>query len=127
MPVRTRHPVAAGYFFPFPFPPLVLPAASLTAICRPAIVIVVLRAAPVLAAAVTVTEPLPEPEALFIDTHDAPVCAGVWALYAQARQRFGAVPTMIERDDHIPPLRELLEELDIARGIAADARMELAA
>lgn len=64
---------------------------------------------------------------LLIDTHDAPVCDEVWALYAQARRRFGEVPTMIERDDHIPPLAELLAELDIARGIAADTRLELAA
>ena len=64
---------------------------------------------------------------LLIDTHDAPVCAEVWALYAHACRRFGAVPAMIERDDHIPPLAELLAELGIARGIAADARLELAA
>lgn len=64
---------------------------------------------------------------LLIDTHDAPVCDAVWALYAYARQRFGAVPTMIERDDHIPPLADLLAELDIARRIAADAPLELAA
>ena len=64
---------------------------------------------------------------LLIDTHDAPVCDGVWALYAHARQRFGAVPTMIERDDHIPPLAELLAELGIARGIAADAGLRAAA
>ena len=64
---------------------------------------------------------------LLIDTHDAPVCDGVWALYAHARQRFGAVPTMIERDDHIPPLAELLAELGIARSIAADAGLRAAA
>jgi uncharacterized protein len=29
------------------------------------------------------------------------------------------VPTMIERDDDIPPLSELLAELDIARSITA--------
>lgn len=64
---------------------------------------------------------------LLIDTHDAPVCDAVWALYAQARQRFGDVPTMIERDDHIPPLAELLAELDIARGIATETALEMAA
>ena len=46
-------------------------ASWLTVNVLPATVSVVCRAAPVLAAAVTVTEPLPEPEALFIDTHDA--------------------------------------------------------
>jgi len=54
-----------------------------------------------------------------IDTHDHPVCEPVWALYAEACRLFGPVATMIERDDHIPPLGELLAELDRARGIAA--------
>lgn len=53
-----------------------------------------------------------------IDTHDAPVRDEVWALYAQALRRFGAVPSMIERDDRIPPLPELLAELGQARAIA---------
>jgi uncharacterized protein (UPF0276 family) len=53
-----------------------------------------------------------------IDTHDHPVCEDVWALYAAALKRFGRVSTMIERDDNIPPLAELVEELDHARGIA---------
>jgi uncharacterized protein len=55
-----------------------------------------------------------------VDTHDHPVADAVWALYAEALRRFGAVATMIERDDHIPPLAELVTELDIARRIAAD-------
>ncbi|WP_036229056.1 MNIO family bufferin maturase [Marinobacterium jannaschii] len=53
-----------------------------------------------------------------IDTHDHPVVDPVWQLYADALKRFGAVSTMIERDDHIPPLEELLRELDQARTIA---------
>jgi uncharacterized protein (UPF0276 family) len=55
---------------------------------------------------------------VIIDTHDEPVIDPVWALYAQAVRRFGAVSTMIERDDNIPPLAELLGELDHARRIA---------
>lgn len=55
-----------------------------------------------------------------IDTHDHPVAQPVWDLYAQACQRFGAVAAMIERDDHIPPLTELLDEMVIARRIAAE-------
>lgn len=54
-----------------------------------------------------------------IDTHDRPVCSQVWDLYAEAVARFGAVATMIERDDDIPPFAELVAELDIARSIAA--------
>ncbi|MEO3690691.1 MNIO family bufferin maturase [Roseateles paludis] len=58
---------------------------------------------------------------IVIDTHDHPVRDEVWALYAEAVRRFGAVPTMIERDDHIPPLPELLAELDQARAVARAA------
>jgi uncharacterized protein (UPF0276 family) len=54
---------------------------------------------------------------LLIDTHDQPVCTDVWALYAEAVSLLGPVATMIERDDNIPPLAELLDELDTARGI----------
>ena len=53
-----------------------------------------------------------------LDTHDHPVCAAVWDLYGKAIARFGLVSSMIERDDHIPPLDELLVELDRAREIA---------
>ena len=55
-----------------------------------------------------------------IDTHDQPVAPAVWALYADACRRFGAVATMIERDDHIPALPILLGELQHARQIGAD-------
>jgi hypothetical protein len=54
-----------------------------------------------------------------IDTHDHPVVEGVWQLYAHAIRRFGAVATMIERDDRIPPLEELTAELAQARKVAA--------
>jgi len=54
-----------------------------------------------------------------IDTHDHPVPDPVWQLYAAALARLGPVATMIERDDRIPPLAELVAELDEARAIAA--------
>ena len=54
-----------------------------------------------------------------IDTHDAPVIDPVWDLYSYALSRFGAVSTMIERDDQMPELEELVQELQIARDIAA--------
>ncbi|HCV13908.1 MAG TPA: hypothetical protein DGC76_09490 [Candidatus Accumulibacter sp.] len=56
-----------------------------------------------------------------VDTHDKPVCDAVWDLYAHAVRRLGQVPTMIERDDDIPPLESLLVELDRARAIAGSA------
>jgi uncharacterized protein (UPF0276 family) len=55
---------------------------------------------------------------LLIDTHDHPVADAVWTLYEAACERFAPVATMIERDDQIPPLIELLDELDIARARA---------
>jgi len=55
-----------------------------------------------------------------VDTHDHPVCDAVWDLYREACARFGVVAAMIERDDHIPPLADLIAELDQARGIAGE-------
>ena len=62
-----------------------------------------------------------------IDTHDQPVCDGVWQLYDEAMELVGPVATMIERDDGIPPLPELLAELGQARELAASARGRIAA
>lgn len=59
-----------------------------------------------------------------IDTHDAPIVDPVWDLYGEAVRRFGPVPTMIERDDRIPPLAELVTELDQARRVARAAMTE---
>lgn len=55
---------------------------------------------------------------MIIDTHDHDVCDPVWALYEYALKRFGAVSTMIERDDNIPPFSELRAELTQAEEIA---------
>ena len=55
---------------------------------------------------------------LIIDTHDHPIADPVFDLYAAAVERFGRVSTMIERDDNIPPLPELLTELDLVKNIA---------
>ena len=57
-------------------------------------------------------------DGLLIDTHDQPVPDPVWSLYAQVIDRFGNVAVMIERDDDIPPLEDLLAELEMARTIA---------
>lgn len=62
-----------------------------------------------------------------VDTHDETVFDPVWDLYAHAVRRFGDVSTMIERDDHIPPLPELLDELNRARRIAAEVQSQVAA
>lgn len=52
---------------------------------------------------------------LRIDTHDQPVCDDVWQLHAIALARFPGVPTLLERDDHVPAFDELVAELQRAR------------
>jgi uncharacterized protein (UPF0276 family) len=59
-----------------------------------------------------------------IDTHDHPVIDPVWALYAKALAYFGQVSTMIERDDNIPALAVLLQELEQAKHIASNVFQE---
>lgn len=49
---------------------------------------------------------------LLVDTHGAPVAGPVWALLAEAYARCGPLPTTLERDFNLPPLPELLEEVD---------------
>jgi len=56
-----------------------------------------------------------------IDTHDAPVAPAVWELYRRTCSLIGPRPTMIERDANIPPLGELLDELDLARRLSRPA------
>jgi uncharacterized protein len=52
---------------------------------------------------------------LKVDTHGSDVIDPVWALLTQAYQRLGPVPTLLERDFNIPPLAELLQEVEQVR------------
>lgn len=52
-----------------------------------------------------------------LDTHDAPIISEVWNLYKQTIKITGNISTIIERDDNIPPLSELITELDFARDL----------
>lgn len=54
---------------------------------------------------------------LLVDDHGSRVCEAVWALYAQARARLGAIPTLVEWDNGLPPLAVLLEEARRAQAI----------
>ncbi|RMH86592.1 DUF692 domain-containing protein [Pseudomonas sp. AOB-7] len=63
-----------------------------------------------------------EAEDLKIDTHGAAVKDGVWSLLAQAYGRFGALPTLLERDFNFPPLSELLEEVERIRAFQHESR-----
>jgi uncharacterized protein (UPF0276 family) len=53
-----------------------------------------------------------EAEDLIIDTHGAPVIDPVWALLDEAYAAFWVMPTLLERDFNIPPLSQLLMEVD---------------
>lgn len=54
---------------------------------------------------------------LLIDTHGADVIDPVWALLEQAYQLFGTFPTLLERDNNIPPLNLLMHEVNIISDI----------
>ena len=53
-----------------------------------------------------------EAEDLVVDTHGADVIDPVWELLDKAYAHCGVVPTLLERDFNIPPLPELLGEVD---------------
>jgi uncharacterized protein (UPF0276 family) len=56
-------------------------------------------------------------EALFVDSHDAPVAPEVWALYQRLIARIGARPTLIERDDNLPDFATLYAESERAASV----------
>jgi uncharacterized protein (UPF0276 family) len=57
-----------------------------------------------------------EDEDLIIDTHGAEVIDPVWQLLDKTYEAFGVIPTLLERDFNLPPLPELLGEVNtIAR------------
>ncbi len=53
-----------------------------------------------------------EAEDLKVDTHGADVIDPVWQLLAQAYERVGPLPTLLERDFNFPPMPELLQEVE---------------
>ncbi len=61
-----------------------------------------------------------EAEDLRVDTHGADVIDPVWDLLRKAYQRIGVIPTLLERDFNIPPLPQLLTEVDQIIEIQSD-------
>ena len=62
---------------------------------------------------------------LLIDNHGAAVDEAVWKLYRLALAHLGPVPTLIERDNDVPPLQALVAEAALARSpLRAAARLE---
>ncbi len=58
-----------------------------------------------------------EAEDLLIDTHGAAIIDPVWKLLEYTYQQHGVIPTLLERDFNIPPLEELLAEVNTIRRI----------
>lgn len=56
-----------------------------------------------------------------IDTHGAAISSQVWDLYRETLTRFGPIPSMIERDQNIPPFEEILRESKILDGLLKEA------
>lgn len=54
---------------------------------------------------------------LCIDTHGADVIDPVWGLLEAAYARFGVFPTLLERDFNMPPLADLMGEIDCIKRI----------
>ncbi len=52
-----------------------------------------------------------EAEDLRVDTHGSDVIAPVWDLLNTTYERFGVIPTLLERDFNVPPVDELLLEV----------------
>ena len=62
-----------------------------------------------------------EADDLKVDTHGADVIDPVWQLLAEAYQRAGVLPTLLERDFNLPPLVELLREVEQVRTLQVAA------
>ncbi len=62
-----------------------------------------------------------ETEDGLVDDHGSRTRPAVWSLYAQALERFGAQPTLIEWDTAVPALEVLLDEVRIARQLQAQS------
>jgi uncharacterized protein (UPF0276 family) len=65
-----------------------------------------------------------EADDLRVDTHGADVIDPVWQLLGRAYEYFGVIPTLLERDFNIPPVNELLAEIDQIKSLqAANAQL----
>jgi uncharacterized protein (UPF0276 family) len=58
-----------------------------------------------------------EAEDLRVDTHGTDVITPVWDLLDKAYEVFGVKPTLLERDFNIPPVNELMHEVNVIKTI----------
>ena len=68
-----------------------------------------------------------EAEDLKVYTHGADVIDPVWQLLAEAYHRVGALPPLLERDFNLPPLADLLREVEQVRSLQVAATAGLTA
>jgi len=67
-----------------------------------------------------------ESESLIVDTHGAEVVDSVWQLLDFTCQIVGAQPTLLERDFNLPPMHELLQEVNLIRHSQSPQRADYA-
>ncbi len=65
-----------------------------------------------------------EAEDLKVDTHGSDVIDPVWQLLAEAYSLCGPLPTLLERDFNMPPLENLLQEVEKIRQLQQAAEVQ---
>jgi len=65
-----------------------------------------------------------EAEDFLVDTHGSEVIDPVWKLLGKAYELYGVFPTLLERDFNLPPLAELLREVETIKTIQDAWRSE---
>lgn len=60
---------------------------------------------------------------MLIDSHGAPIDKAVWNLFEQLIARIGPRPTLIERDNDVPPFATLLAERDRAHKLLTEREL----
>ncbi|MDD1612635.1 MAG: DUF692 domain-containing protein [Methylococcaceae bacterium] len=65
-----------------------------------------------------------EAEDFLVDTHGSAVIDPVWKLLGRAYELYGVFPTLLERDFNLPPLAELLREVETIKTIQHAWRSE---
>lgn len=63
---------------------------------------------------------------LKVDTHGADVIDPVWSLLMRAYKNFGVIPTLLERDFNIPPVEELMQEVNHIKSLQNEALLSKA-
>ncbi len=58
-----------------------------------------------------------EADDFLVDTHGADIIDPVWALLDKAYELYGVFPTLLERDFNIPPIAELLKEVNTIKSM----------